>query len=450
MVPQQIRTFKKSSHNKLDSFDEINNGWNFGIFNSKKFVKSMALLPWDTDTIRDIKRKALLEIRPMMKSASPDKWASLNPKAIDNAINLMGEAALEDLSDTNTIRIDDYDLFIFDADLTIWDGPPGYKMEAPFKVEGDSITDSNGLQIVLKDGIREILVTLRNMGKDVGLISKSEKRGVDYQDQPVVLMLKDLGLLVLFNEMIVIDGDIPKSAFIPRNKRVIFIDDDIENLQDVEEHSNADAVNSDVAKFDKEDILDFENDLEPIEVIELREGETIEDLDGWAEDDNEILIPIKDNLVIRARIKEKLDPLPSDHEESFDEQEHEHMQAASNDWYKQSKRDYIPASERPDKPKNKKNLELDHKKPKNKGGSDKKDNLQWVDKDKHKKKSQDEGSFQDGGNKKVKHEKGKGEKSYHDYQKGCGSAKQSKDRKEMGEAAYSKQQSDIAKKRWNK
>ena len=550
---QYLHLIKKEAQRKIESFNQIDEKWSKGEFDIKKFVIAMSLLPWDDKKSRDRKREALLKIRPLIASGDPQSLTKEYKDNVDEAIGIMGEQALDSVSNTNKININDYDLFIFDADSTIWDGDcAALEMEPPFKKKRNTITDSSGKEITLKDDIREVLLTLRNMDKNIGMISKSEKQGVDYQDQPVLLLLKEFGLLDVFNEMIVIDRDIPKSAFIPKNSRVIFIDDDVKNISDVEKHTDADAVNAKAVEFNEDDILDFNKDLEPIEVIELKEGETLDDLEGWIEGDDEILIPLDDKTIIRARIikqyqpdrteigaesknwyktskkdpnkeyvecpkgfgpsgsmgeffelekednklwipksrvkdykkqikelKEDLKkPIEKNTEESsiknssnddWDKQskKKENVKCPKNcgipqkillekakeyndDWYKQSKREYIPVSERPPKPKDGKEYELDHIKSKNvgKGGSDKKENLQWIEKDKHKEKSKNNGDFLDGGKKKVKYERSKGKKHYKNYQKSCGESKQSKDRKELGEAAYSKQQSEIAKARW--
>ena len=165
--------------------------------------------------------------------------------------------------------------------------------------------------------------------------------------------------------MVVIDHNIPKSVFIPKEGETLFIDDDIRNVIDVSQNTHADVVKA-------------------------------------------------DNI----------------------------------DWYRNAAH-YVKEKNRPEKPKDGKDYELDHKNPRWRGGNDSKENLQWVDKDKHKNKTKDEGSFQEGGNK--RHRKLKENKDeYKEYQKGCGEKRQEKLRKELGEKGYSKQQSEIAKKRWNK
>jgi hypothetical protein len=405
--------------------------WDDKKFNFLKFATLMTPLQHERSEIRNIKRESILKIRPLFYEQNKEKWTVANGEKIDEAISMMGEYAIDPALNSKKIDIGKYDLFIFDADRTIWEGDvPAMAMEEPFQYEdGDTIIDSKGQRISLMEGVREILVGLRAIGKDVGLVSKSEKEGVDYQDQPVIKMLQTFGLLDVFNEMIVVERTIPKSAFIPSGERVLFIDDEIDNLEDVKEHSEADAIEAEEFldhPFDLEDEW-INEDIEPIDVIELKEGETEEDLENWLGREDEIFFPIEENVYVRARVKV----------------------ADQLDWKKVAKRDYIPRSEHPDKPKDGKDYELDHKKPKNKGGKDKKDNLQWIEKNKHKEKSQNEGSFIDGGDKKVKHEKSKGKEKYKTYQKSCGESKQKKDREELGEEGYSKQQSEIAKKRWH-
>jgi len=95
--------------------------------------------------------------------------------------------------------------------------------------------------------------------------------------------------------------------------------------------------------------------------------------------------------------------------------------------------------------------ELDHIKSKNvgnKGGSDKKENLQWIEKSKHKEKSKANGDFKDGGDKKTKHEKNKGKKKYKEYQSGAGKSRQQSERDQIGEKAYSAAQKSRADARW--
>jgi len=508
---QRIRIIDSYNQEKrLAYFNGFLTEWNDKKFNFVKFATLMTPLQHEREPIRNIKRKSVLKIRPLFYEENKRKWAIANENEIDEAISMMGEYAVDPSLNGKEIDIGKYDLFIFDADRTIWEGDvPARAMEEPFQYDDrDTIIDAKGQRISLMEGIRDILVGLRAIGKDVGLISKSEKEGIDYQDQPVIKLLRTFGLLDVFNEMIVIERDIPKSVFIPSGERVLFIDDEVDNLSDVKEHSDADAIEAeDFLNHPFEEEEEWINeDIEPIDVIELKEGETEEDLKNWLGREDEIFFPIEKNVYVRARVRvatplnwkkvskkkenveyiecpkdcgspsgsmgahfgiEKEDKklwLPVSRKKEYDKtckeikedlkepmskvDEPATKRSDSGDWYKESKRDYIPVSERPEKPKDGKDYELDHRVPKNKKGLDSKDNLQWIEKNKHKEKSKNEGSFIDGGDKKVKHEKSKGKEKYKSYQKSCGESKQKKDREELGEAGYSKQQSEIAKKRW--
>ena len=485
-----------NNHNfikRLSYFDEFNSSWNNKNFDLCRFVSIMKPLNHESEKIKNIKRRALLKIRPALQSENKRKWILSNEKRVDEAISIMGEISLDQFIDSKEIDINDYDLFIFDADQTIWDGDcPAKDMQTPFTIENrDTVVDSNGKKISLRPGIRKALMALRSLGKDIGMISKSEKKGVDYQDQPVILMLKALDMLDLFNNMIVVEHDIPKSAFIPDGERTLFIDDDIENLEDVEKHSDADGVLSENMEYKFEN--DYDEDIEPLDVIELKDGENEESLLGWAENDDEIVFPVNNRVFVRGRIttaakKENVDYvecpkdcgspsgsmgvhfelekkdgkmwIPKKRKEEYDEtckeikedlKSDSSMKADSNNWYKQSKRNYIPRSEQPEKPKDGKEYDLDHKNPlyKNKSkNKNKKENLQWIERDKHIKKSQEDGSFQNGGEKHQEQEKKKGKEKYKEYQSGAGQEKVKKERKEIGEKNFSKLQSERAKKRW--
>ena len=613
----------KSFQNTVAAFDEIDQKLSNGEFDLGKFANKMLPKISDSPHVKNIKRKSLLHIRPVFKAADKKQWIEKNAKKIKEAVDFVGESLLWDDSAKKKINIDHYDLFIFDADNTIWDGDvPAAAMESPFKkIDEDTIEDSQGQEIFLRENIREILLKLKDLGRDIGLISKSEKPDVDYQDQPVIQLLKGFGILDLFNEMVVVDHDIPKSAFIPQGRRTVFIDDEIDNLRDVEENTDADVVQPKPVASNSEKLI-FAQDFNPID-LKMSDGyEEINVSDYQLKDDDELLLMIEegewdsvhefvDNLLtngmdlqknkekqekkkdkfigaIRIKLTKKgmkkiadsekvnwykesfinkfsenkivdgilynvgenrfqeninvtvpiplIDELwkkdqlyigpedegmgnrrqgvkdflttgkginpsyiyfdperesvsfgdgrhtfstiremgksrilvemsPNNADELFEymarkedpqedpnyDPEHDDasVTAKKNDWYKISKRDYIPRSETPDKPNDGKEYELDHKKPLRDGGKNKKENLQWIPKDKHKKKSQDSGDFEYGG--KDRHKKlKKNPKSYNEYQKGCGEAKQKKDREELGEAGYSKKQKEVAESRWNK
>jgi magnesium-dependent phosphatase-1 len=632
-----IKLLSKRASKMLSDFDLIIDEWNQnGNFNLAKFASSMSFNVNDNEELKKIKREALLKIRPLISGQYIDR------NIIEAAIDNMGEAAVYMFDYGDEIDFSDYDVFIFDADSTIWEGEDAANMEPPYKfIKGTyTIVDKNGKKISLKEGVFDAITQLKEKGKSLGIISKSEKEGVDYQDQPVILLLKEFGLLEYFDKMIVVDREIPKSAFIPKEPRVVFIDDDIKNLIDVDEHTDADVVNADDVVFDakNEDVLSFEEDLEPLDVLELCEGEDINDFDDWRENENEVIFAINQNTFVRAKIinnlqknaaiaeevdqdqfveqkfnlresqifspefkkwfgdwennsadsskivdkngqplvvykgmvgvdwtndsrpeikhieRKELFPAFNGNEEgvriagffSSDKEVASHfatihgpnhpavfpvylnirnpfvidangqpagifqfgktgkefrdvirsgscdgviikntkdegdvyvalnsyqiksalgnngmfstednsLTAKNNDWYKEAtvriaSRDWIPEDEKPEKPKDGDDYELDHKKPRWKGGKDTKENLEWVSKDKHEEKSKGEGSFEHGGD--VHHEqlKEKGKKSYHDYQSHAAKEKVKQEKQELGEKGFSEKQREIANKRWH-
>jgi magnesium-dependent phosphatase-1 len=363
----------------------------------------------DNIATKGMKRQAFIKIKKQLddNNTNNDEISTELENVIDSYFN-----------NKEKICIDDYETIIFDADNTIWEGECAANLIAPFKVEQDMLTDSQGKQIRLKDGIVEVLNKLREYGKNIGLISKSEKENIDYQNQPIILALKAFGLLDLFNKEIVIDGNLPKSIFMPKEPHVLFIDDNIDNLNDVDEHTNASVFNAKNIKEYENDLFDFDSDIEPLEVLEYEEDEDIDELTkNFLQEDDEVAIPFLDGVLIRAKIKK-------------------------------ASRDHIPASEIPKKPNGKGEYELDHMKPKHKGGQDKKDNLQWIPKNEHEKKSKDEGSFEYGGEKRQ--DLFKNEKSYHKFQSDAAKEKINQEKSKLGEKGFSDLQSERAKKRWNK
>ena len=457
-----LRLEKKETLSFVENFDLIDNKWiEKKEFDALRFTKSMRNSIDDTPDIAHVKQAALKMISPIFYGKKAET------KKINKAIDLMGRLAMIKAANHNrSLNVGDYDLFIFDADRTIWDGECAANMSPPFKLDKENriIIDSKGKMVQLKDNVKETLLKLRSIGKDLGLISKSEKKGVDYQNQPVILLLKEFGLLNLFNEMIAIDREIPKSAFIPDNQRAVFIDDDIKNLMDVSSNkSGVDVFDIDDVEFNPEsvdpwNILTFGDDFEPIEVgdvesIKMKNPREIlitmkdeESLDNFVDDIMENGIEIDNNAENTQMLENSGDRVAI--KILLTDSGFKKISKTSSEfnWYKQSKRDYIPKENKPEKPSGK-GWELDHKRSKHNGGTDNKSNLQWLSKKDHRNKSQED--FEYVGTDRHKKLKEKGKKSYQKYQKDCGEKKQQKDREELGERLYSKQQSDIAKKRWH-
>jgi len=405
------------------------------------------------------------------------------------------------------ISIDDYDTIIFDADFTIWEGDKAYEMDIPFTVEGNRAFDAKGTEIVLRKDIKYIIRSLSEQDKNLGVVSRSEKEGVEMQDQPVVHLLRSFGLLQYFNKMVVVAKDLPKSMFMPQNERVLLVDDKESNLVEVLQHADVDVTTPDKIKIkynddeeeevEEKDFDSYINHLaftgrhEDIDFIE-RQGSIYEfvkesdlnyrivksnkfereniigdcvnsfDEDGYCINDS---LPYGDVTDFAQDEENDFERLKKNGIDIFyDDEEDIHYfyfkkESNSNDWYKifskehtsykTAKRPRIKSKEIPEKPKGKGEYELDHKKPRWKGGTDTKDNLEWIPKKKHKKKTQEEGSYEYGG--KDRHQslkKEKGKDGYSEYQSNTGKAKVEKERKEIGEKAFSRLQSERAKKRW--
>ena len=419
--------YKISSYNnlnkKLQNINQIIREKKIKTEQMESIVQDLCLSINDNELNKSIKKEAMRNIKSLFTSDDDEQWIYSHPKQTLQAC--YATKMLYEIEGLIELDIDDYDYFIFDADKTIWNGPFAASTSPPYKKteNGYGVIDSQNNEIQLNKIVIDFIINIKEKGKKVGIITKSEKEGVEHQDQPVILILKELGLLPYFEDMIAISKDMPKSSLIPEDEeRILFIDDNVDNLIDVSKKTKADAVNSN----DFEEII--EDTIEPLEVVQMKEGESIEDFKNWASN-NEMLFQLKDNYILKGKIKKE-----------------------SNNkfygWKQSKKREYIPEDKKPEKPKNNKKYNLDHKKPLWQGGDDKKENLQWVPEKDHQNKTKEEGSYSEGGDKKQK--KLKNEGKFKEYQKECGEAKQKKDRETLGEEGYSKQQSEIAKKRWRK
>ena len=167
----------------------------------------------DTEGISVLKKAGLVNLRPLFSNLKKksDSWLKLwvksNPerirKAIDAAYGVAFEKSANMLPKVNRIDISDYDLFLFDADMTLWDSDiPAYKMEEPYNLsDSNTIIDGNGQELTLKSGIRDLLSMLRSKSKNIGLVSKSEDKSVPVESQPVIKILKILNILDYFNDI---------------------------------------------------------------------------------------------------------------------------------------------------------------------------------------------------------------------------------------------------------
>ena len=484
-----------ASKSSMNAFNSILEKWSNKEFDTESYFKAMAITANDSHEERLIKRYALSRIRPLYAS-NDENWAIRNADKIEESIDDLGKVTLIKSEESRVVDFNSYDTFIFDADKTIWECEiPAGKTLAPYKkISEDIVEDSNGNKFKLRDGIEKIIKILFKAEKELGVVSRSEKKDErDYSSQPVILLLKEFGLLPYFKKMIAIAADLPKSMFV-NDDRTIFIDDELENLEEVEEHSDADVI--DAKDLDLEEIAkDIFGEDKPVEVIELKEGETPEDFKGWAKED-EVVAVIGERLMIKAKkndvIKtasltdefgeeitiqkaldlrrkaaedEKMSRVPAEglislcandgnwyktamavgEENRINEEEELVVEAdGTTNWYK------IAKSGKCEKcGKQSAHLEKDHRKPSHLGGKDEKSNWQFLCPACHLKKSKSENSFGDGGDDRINQLKHDKNKSFSTYQKETGEARVAKERSEIGEKAFSKLQSERSLARWH-
>jgi len=430
----------------LESFDEVDSEFQNGKINISKLMDLLTFNEDDTEKVKNKKVLALENLSELKYATNGVRWIKNNKDKIQESLNIVSELLFEPEKEVRDP--DFYDVFIFDADQTLWDGEKACNMEPPYEKNGDVIYDKNGNFIKLKDGVIELLEILKLKGREIGLISKSEREGLEYQEQPVILLLKEFGILNYFNKMVVVDGDLPKSAFIPDDERTLFIDDDVRNLYDVKENTQADVLNIDEINLPKKEMKMYE-DFTPLNVIEIEDG------------DEEFYFPFQDEnneewaFIVDDSWESMDDFIDCLCENGIEIVEDNYIPKIRDSVHKAhgllhvkiSGERYIPKSEQPEKPNDGKEYELDHKKTRWNGGSDKKDNLQWLPKDEHKKKTQEEGSYEFGGKKRHK-ELRKNPKKYTEYQRETGKEKVKKEREELGEKGFSELQRQRALKRW--
>lgn len=238
---------ENQSNDILNSTTNIDLSIKEGRINPNKILELIEFSDKDTKNDRNIKRECILSISQLLKTKETPAaawWIEENPNKIEHIINSFIGTAFNKLAESNDIVLDNFDLLIFDADRTIWDDAIAMLMDPPFeKISEDEIKDKNGEIIKLKPGVKELLLDLRRIGKDIGMISKSEKENVPFEDQPILQLLKLFDIFPMFNEMIVIARHLPKSIFVPENKRVLFIDDDIKNIRDIIKNTDAKTLN---------------------------------------------------------------------------------------------------------------------------------------------------------------------------------------------------------------
>ena len=149
--------------------------------------------------------------------------------------------------------LNEYDTIIFDADDTIWEvtNPEGglsyaAATEAPYKLISNTlIEDSKGSKVKLEKGFKEQLLSLKSKGKNLYIVSASDKQGVSDDAQPVVLLLRAFGIYELFDDVI-IDGVAKKSEYVAELEEgeTAFLDDNDQNLIDISLNTNTEPIDA--------------------------------------------------------------------------------------------------------------------------------------------------------------------------------------------------------------
>jgi len=248
---RQVEYFKhKSSSNYLKILESLDDLDKLFLKNNTDFIKKLAstltIENGDHTEIKNFKIKSIASLSPLFSSnniKASEYWIDKNKEKINEILSAWGQLGFECYANREDVNIDKYDLIIFDADNTIWEGTCARDMTPPFyKLDTNTVKDSKGNICQLMNGVRETLLKLRAKGKDVGMISHSENESESHEKQPVILLLRAFGIFELFNDIIVIAQDLPKDIFIPKNRNVLFVDDKDNNLSDVIENTNADVV----------------------------------------------------------------------------------------------------------------------------------------------------------------------------------------------------------------
>lgn len=143
-----------------------------------------------------------------------------------------------------------YETIILDLDGVVWDcfqsngqGTGCYTAVSPFKREaGNIVTASNGVVIRLQEGIEDLLRALDDANKNLGIVSRSEAPGVPFAAQPAVMLLKQYGLYKYFNYDVILKLGMNKAEYVKPNGKTLFIDDDQQNLEGVNQRDQVDVL----------------------------------------------------------------------------------------------------------------------------------------------------------------------------------------------------------------
>ena len=144
-----------------------------------------------------------------------------------------------------------YTVVILDLDNTIWScfDPRGNSigakhLEVPFvRIDETTFKDIRENIIHLDPTIKDVLEALDDYGIKLGICSRAALKDVTENAQPAVEILKKADLWKYFDYTITIKPDIKKSEYVFSDSgKVLFIDDQQDNLQDVEQSGRADVL----------------------------------------------------------------------------------------------------------------------------------------------------------------------------------------------------------------
>lgn len=182
----------------------------------------------------------------------------LNKLSFNIVSGLSFDKELEEAQDKikGTI-LDKYQSIIFDLDNTLWncftskgENIGAYKTEPPYKLQGKGvIVDIKGNIIKLQEGIQDLLEILDLNDKNLGIVSGGEKlidvnrrMGLPSAAQPSIILLKKFDLYKYFNLGVITKAFINKKEYIKGIGKVLFIDDNNEQIQNANEREDIDVL----------------------------------------------------------------------------------------------------------------------------------------------------------------------------------------------------------------
>ena len=106
------------------------------------------------------------------------------------------------------MKLSNYDTIILDLDYTVWDGcEPKYwakYLNNNLRLEDRKIIDSTGKYVEFHENIKEVLLYLNSLNKNIGFITLGGLLDTEYDDQIVVKCLKLYNIYDLFNHQKII------------------------------------------------------------------------------------------------------------------------------------------------------------------------------------------------------------------------------------------------------